>query len=316
MFLGLDVCNHARVDWNDLIYVLAVSREGNLLSAAKALGVARTTASRRLSSLEAGLGVTLFDRTPDGLVATSAGQELTAVAERVEDEVLAAEARVRGRDKELRGELRLSTVDVVTYAFTEALAAFANRYPNVHLSVSTTSHRISLSRREADVALRLSNTPPEHLVGRKVGFVQFGVYAAKTLENEFRGAQLGAYPWIGWDGGEHLNWFDQWLSDNAPGARIVFRLSDRGLLMTNVVASGIGAQLLPCIVADRDPRLARIAPLDDLFRLDLWLLTLPQLRNNSRIRAFVQHMSEAISEQDALLKGVSADASDPPDITR
>ncbi|MEM6732613.1 MAG: LysR family transcriptional regulator, partial [Myxococcota bacterium] len=66
VFLGLDVCNHARVDWNDLIYVLAVSREGNLLSAAKALGVARTTASRRLSSLEAGLGVTLFDRTPDG----------------------------------------------------------------------------------------------------------------------------------------------------------------------------------------------------------------------------------------------------------
>lgn len=292
------------MNWNDLVYVLALSREKSLIAAAAMLGIARTTVGRRLKALEKELGVTLFDRTPEGLVPTLAGIELIAVAERIEDEVLSVDARVRGRDTELRGELRLSTVDVLTFAFGDAFANFANRFPHVQLSITTTRERVSLARREADVALRLSDTPAEHLIGRKVGFVQFGVYAAKTLQAELGSAPLGAYPWIGWDSSdENISWFDQWLNDNAPGARIVLRLSDRGLPMAHAVASGIGAQILPCVVGDRDARLTRIAPLDELFRRDLWLLTLPELRNNRRVHTFMEHMREAISKESASLAG-------------
>ncbi len=304
MFLPIAACNNALVNWNDLVYVLVLSREKSSLAAGEVLGVARTTVSRRLKALEKELGVNLFDRTPEGLVPTLAGSELIAVAERIEDEVLSVDARVRGRDTELRGELRLSTVDVLTFAFGHVFANFADRFPHVQLSITTTRERVSLSRREADVALRLSDTPPEHLIGRKVGFMQFGVYASKTLAAKLEGAPLGAYPWIGWDVGEkHINWFDQWLNDNAAGARIVFRLSDRGLSMAHAVASGIGAQILPCIVGDRDPRLTRIAPLDELFRRDLWLLTLPELRNNSRVHTFIEHVREGISKESASLAG-------------
>ena len=74
--------------------------------------------------------------------------------------------------------------------------------------------------------------------------------------------------------------------------------------MAHAVRSGIGVQILPCLLADAEPLLQRIAPLDDLFRLDLWLLTLPELRTNSRIRAFMEHMAEALSAHRPALTGV------------
>lgn len=276
-------------------YVLAISRHRTLLKAATTLGVAHTTVSRRLKTLEAELGVRLFDRTPDGLVATAAGEDLIEAAERMEGDMLSVRARVLGRDAELRGRLRVSTFDVLFYSLEQSFISFLKRYPHVELSVATSPERVSLPRREADIAIRLSNGPPESLVGRKVGYMQFGVYAARTLvERVGEDAPLSEYPWLSWDAGENLAWFEGWLAENAPGAKIVLRLGDRGVLMAHAVRSGLGAQILPCLLADADPLLQRLTPLDEVFRLDLWLLTLPELRTNSRVRAFMEHMTEAL----------------------
>jgi len=306
LFSGRSCAESHTVNWNDMAFVLAIARDRTLLRAATTLGVAHTTVSRRLRRLEAELGARLFDRTPDGLVATGAGEDLVEVAERMEGDMLSVQARVLGRDAELRGRLRVSTFDVLFYTFGQTFTSFAQRYPHVELSVATSPDRLSLSRREADVSIRLSNTPPENLVGRKVGYMQFGVYAARTLvERLGEDAPLGAYPWLSWDAGENLAWFENWLAENAPGAEIVLRLSDRGLLMAHAVRSGVGAQILPCLLADADPLLQRLTPLDDVFRLDLWLLTLPELRTNSRVRAFMEHMSEALKAHRDALTGES-----------
>ncbi|MEX1362482.1 MAG: LysR family transcriptional regulator [Nannocystaceae bacterium] len=296
------------MDWNDLRYVLAIAREGTLLRAAAAVGVAHTTVGRRLRTLEDQLGVRLFDRTPDGLVATAAGEDLTAVAEQVEEQVLAAEGRVLGRDAQLRGPLRVSTFDALFYGFEAAFTAFMSRYPSVDLVVTTSRDEVSLTRREADVVIRLSSAPPQTLVGRKVGYVQFAVYASRALvEHVGDQAALSDYPWIGWEGGPNLRWFEGWLEHNAPGAEVVLRMDYEAPLVAHAIRSGIGAQILPCFLADPDPLLQRIAPLDDRFRLDLWLLTLPELRTNSRVRAFTQHMADALTEhRDALAGRVPA----------
>lgn len=290
------------MNWNDLAYVLAVSRSGTLLGAAESLGVAHTTVSRRLKALEDELGVRLFDRTPDGLVATVAGEDLAAVAQRMEDDVLSVQGRVLGRDAELRGELRVSTFDTLFFAFEDLFSSFIERYPTIELSVAFSPDRASLTRREADVVIRLSNDPPETLVGRKVGFLQFGLYASTSLvERVGADAPLGAYPWIGWTGGPNLRWFEGWLAER--GAKIVLKLDDRGVLMARAVRAGVGAQILPCVLGDPDPVLQRIAPLDALFRLDLWVLTLPELRSNRRVRAFMDHMPDALAKHRAALEG-------------
>jgi DNA-binding transcriptional LysR family regulator len=284
--------------------LLAIARDRTLLRAAATLGVAHTTIGRRLKTLEDQLGVRLFDRTPEGLIPTAAGRDLAAVAEHVEGEVLSAEGRVLGRDAKLRGTLRVSTVDTLFYGFESTFTSFMARYPSIDLTITTSSERVSLTRRDADVVLRLSNAPPENLVGRKVGYVQFAVYAGQTLvERVGEGARLSDYPWIGWDGGQNWLWFEEWLAQNAPGAKIVLRIDYKGLLIAHAIRSGIGAQILPCFLGDPDPLLHRIIPLDETFRLDLWLLTLPELRTNSRIRAFMDHMADGLGAHRAALAG-------------
>ena len=293
------------MDWNDLRYVLAISRDRTLLRAAETLGVAHTTVGRRLKLLEEQLGVRLFDRTPEGFVPTAAGEDLAAVAERVEGEVLSVEGRVLGRDALLRGRLRVSTLDILFYSFENAFTSFMDRYPSIELTVTTSSETVSLTRREADVVLRLSNAPPQHLVGRKIGRVQFAVYASGSLMEEVgEGAPLNAFPWIGWDERQNWRWFDVWLEKNAPDANIVVRLSNNPMLIAHAIRSGIGVQLLPCFLADPDPLLQRAADFDETFRVDLWLLTTPNLRTNSRIRAFMDHMADALlPHRDALAGG-------------
>jgi DNA-binding transcriptional LysR family regulator len=292
------------MNWDDLRLILAIVRGGTLVRAAASLGVAHTTVSRRLKAMESVLGVRLFDRTPDGFVLTAAGADIAASAERVEDEVLAVEGRVRGRDAELRGVLRVSTLDVLFTAFAEDFHSFTERFPGIELILDIRRDAVSLSRREADVVLRLSTAPPETLVGRKVGSMQFGAYASSALvERVGEGAPLSAFPWIGLDRGPNWRWFARWLDAAAPGAEIVLRLDNRGLVMIDAVRAGIGAQLLPCVLADVDPQLRRIAPLDPAFHVDLWLLTLQELRTNSRVRAFLSHMADALTARRAALEG-------------
>src|SRR6478609_5407604 len=149
------------MDWDDLRYVLAIHREKSLSRAAATLGVTRTTVGRRLKEVEARLGVRLFDRNEEGLAATATGDELAAAAMRIEEEIHLTEGRVLGRDAELRGRLRVSTLDFIFAGFPDVFASFVQRYPGVDVTVGVTNERVSLIRREADIALRLGNSPAE-----------------------------------------------------------------------------------------------------------------------------------------------------------
>lgn len=279
--------------WDDLRHLLAVSRHGTLTRAAEALDVTRTTVGRRLDALEATIGVRLFDRTPDGLVPTPAGQDLVETAERVEEELLAAEGRLVGRDAELSGELRVSTLDYLLWAYTPLFRSFLERYPSIELTLQATLDEVSLPRREADVALRMTDTPPEGLIGRRVGEIGFAVYASEALVARVGdGAPYGAFPWVGLDGEPMRRWLDQWLAENAPGARIALRIDEGAILRRQAVCEGLGAHFMPTFEADALPGLRRLGPVH--FTRDLWLLTLPQLRHTARVRAFLRHMADGI----------------------
>lgn len=128
------LCTYAQVDWDDLRYVLAITRDGSLVRAAAHLGVAHTTVGRRVKTLEDQLGVRLFDRTPEGFIPTAAGEDLAKVAERIEGEVLSAEGRMLGRDARLRGPLRVSTADILFHGFESTFASFVARFPSVDLT--------------------------------------------------------------------------------------------------------------------------------------------------------------------------------------
>ncbi len=289
------VCDDAQVHWDDLRYALAIARAGTLSGAAEALGVSHTTVGRRLRALEDRLGVRLFDATPEGFRPTAAGDDLVVVATRMEADTLALEGRVLGRDARLTGALRVSAMELVFRAFREAFTSFSARYPSVALTVTASDDEVSLTRREADVVLRLTNTPPEHLVGRRVGRMQFDAYAARSLvERVGAGAPLGAYPWIHWDARLDMGWLDGWLAEHAPGATVAMRVDVSAAAMHELIRAGVGVQFLACVEGDADPALVRVGPRDPFARRDLWVLTLPELRETPRIRAFTDHMAERL----------------------
>ncbi|MDP2314687.1 MAG: LysR family transcriptional regulator [Pseudomonadota bacterium] len=293
------------MDWDDLRYVLAIKHAGSLAGAASTLGVTRTTVGRRLRDAEERLGVRLFDRTPEGFVPTPAGDELAETAGRVEEEILAAEGRILGHDAALTGRLRVSTVDFLFHGFTDVFVSFMERYPGVDLTVRATDERVSLARREADVVLRLDNNPEERLVGRRVGRMQIEVYAARSLVARIgRDAGLASYPWLHRDERSDGRWLDAWLARNAPGARISLR-SDEYAVLRRAMSAGIGVHFLACFVGNADPGLVSLgARLTEEAR-DLWVLTLPELRHNSRIRAFMDHVHDALKARQGELEGAA-----------
>lgn len=291
------LCKNAEMDWDDLRYVLAISRDRTLSRAAGSLGASHTTVGRRVRALELKLGVRLFDQTPDGFMPTAAGQDIAEVAERMEGDVLSLEGRVLGRDARLQGRLRVATMDILFRRYNGAFSSFMARYPSVELTVTSSDDEVSLTRRQADVALRMTSSPPEHLVGRKVGRVDFAVFGSKALV-ERMGPHAGYddYPWIHWDERLNMRWLDAWLAQRAPNARIAMRVDVSSMVLREVIAAGIGVHFLASFDGDSDPALKRVGPIEPGFSRDLWLLTLPELRNTNRIRAFMDHMDESTRE--------------------
>ncbi|MEN0066498.1 MAG: LysR family transcriptional regulator [Myxococcota bacterium] len=285
------------LDWDDLRTVLEVHREGTLTHAATRLAVTRTTVGRRLKQAEERLGVRLFDRTPEGLSVTEAGHDLVQTALRVEEEVLASENRLLGRKTDLRGPLRITTVDFVYEAIAPVFASFVERYPSVEVTVLDEESPASLLRREADIALRVGNKPAEHLVGRRLLRLRFAVYAARSLADRVGpGASLADWPWLHWDERkEEARWFDHWLAEQAPGARVVMRCSTFPVLRRSIRA-GIGVLFLPKNLGDADPDLVPIGKDLEGEDREVWALTLADLRPNPRVRAFMDHAYDALAD--------------------
>lgn len=286
------------MEWDNLRFVLAISREGNLSRAATVLGVTHTTVGRRLRSSEEQLGVRLFDRTPEGFVLTPAGEDLVATAETVEASVLSAQSRLMGRDAELRGSLIVSTLDFLYPLIHPAFLLFLERYPRVEVTITVPMDPVSLTRREADVALRMSNSPPEGLVGQRVGRLAFAAYASPALVERIGADRpLEDYPWLSMDKRLNEPWIDNWFRVNAPGARIVARIDENTMLMREMILGGVGAFFMPVFEAQARG-LVQIGPTLKENAVDLWLLTLPELRQTSRVRAFMDHIGAALRAQD------------------
>lgn len=295
------------IDWTDLRFFAAVSRAGSLAGAARALGVNHSTVFRRINSLESTLGLRLFERTRTGYVPTAEGEEAMATAIGVEDAITALDRRLSGKDYRLSGSVRVTAPDTVGAGFLEPhLRAFRQAYPGIHLELAISNAFFSLSKREADVAIRPTRTPPEELVGRRLSDVAWAVYAGSRYLEEAprprRVADLRRHDVIaGDDSLAHLD-VAAWLREHVPEARIVYRSNSVAALCA-AARAGIGVAVLPCFVADPFPGLVRVlGPVDGLGS-ELWLLTHGDLRHTARIRAFMDFIAESIAGERRLLEG-------------
>ncbi len=296
-------------DWNDFRLLLAVARARSLTGAAKPLGIDHSTVFRRLQAIETRLGLCVFERLPGGAyLPTDAGQRIVAAAERIEDEVLGLSREMAGRDARLVGRLRVTSSETLAYRLlTRHIGAFRRQHPGVVIELAIDNRVLSLSRREADVALRPMRPRESDLWGRKLAEVAWGVYGARTLLMELGQPEtanvLEDYPMIGWEDGARDIGAASWLTATVPDAAFVFRTSS---LVNQFVAAraGIGLAVLPCYLGDPEPDLMRALPQPvDVLRSEMWIVTHTDLRKTARVRAFFAVVADGIGADRALIEG-------------
>jgi DNA-binding transcriptional LysR family regulator len=284
-------------DWDDFRIFLAVARAGSLSGAARTLGVTHSTVFRRIGAFEARLGARLFDRLSGGYALTAGGEEMRDSVLRIEEEIAALALKVTGQDQRPSGMIRITTTDLLAVGLLPRhIAVFRAEWPGIEIEVVVADTMLDLTRREADVALRIGNPVQETLVGRRVGRLAFAVYAASGPSAR----EPGDSDWIGY--GSAHGPLSRSLARWWPQMRQVFRTNS--IIAAHAAArAGMGLAALPCVLADCDPELVRAASLPEDFMLDLWLLTHEDLRHTARVRILLDFMAAALAADADLLEG-------------
>jgi DNA-binding transcriptional LysR family regulator len=293
------------LDWDSLRYFLAASRGGTLSAAGRALRVDQTTVGRRLAALEAALGARLFDRGPDGLVLTPAGAALVPRAERIEAEGLAVERELGGREGQVTGTVRITTPEAFGNAYLAArLVELHRRHPTLTLELVADNRAMSLSKREADLALRLGRPAQLGLVVRRVATVASALYAAPgyVARRPAAAPPFAGHDLVGFDDTFLPREETAWLAQHVRGARTVLRCTSTAA-MAAAAAAGLGLALLPCYIGDRDERLRRLPPTAQPVVRGLWLVVHRDLRHAARIRAVGDGLAAIIAADARLLAG-------------
>lgn len=295
----------ARIDWSDLQFVLAVADRGSLAAAAKALGVNHTTVLRRVHAFEAAHGVRLFDRLPSGYAVTAAGETALGAARSMANLAEELEGRITGQDLRLDGILRVTTTDTLMASLLPpVLAAFHKMHPAVVLDVSVGTDIANLSRREADVAIRVSTAPPDTLIGRRIANVAMAIYRASGSSSALAEVpSLLGENWVTFSDGFSETAVGRWMRSTIPEERIVLR-TDSFIAAMRSASAGIGLVALPTYLGDSNADLKRASPLVPLQPSpSLWILSHRDLKLTARVRAFVDFAASALmKERDRLEK--------------
>nr|WP_314533213.1 LysR family transcriptional regulator [uncultured Pseudomonas sp.] len=287
------------MNWDDARVFLAVCRESTLRGAARVLGVDQATVGRRITALEKSLSATLFLRTSEGYALTAVGEAALKAVGKMEQGALELERQIQGLDDRLTGIVRVSTTDSLAIDFLiPAIARLHQQHPDVRVQLDASTQILSLSRREADIAVR--NTRPDNpdLIARRIARWPVGLFAAQSYIDRhglpepgsaFEGHDLVVYqPYL--QGNKDMTLVSEPLSRG----RIVSSLSS-SLLVRRSIAAGIGLGEIPLYMGERDglvrlwPERTRPLP------YDVWLVTHADLRHTARVRAVIEEIVAAFS---------------------
>jgi DNA-binding transcriptional LysR family regulator len=285
------------LDWNDLRYVLWLSRTGRLASAARKLSVNETTVARRLARIERLLRVRLFEREGGVLRPTDSGQIVIRRAQRIELDVEAARDGVASADSIAVGKVRITAVPLVlNHILMPALRELLRSYPRLQLELNADPRILSVTNREADIALRMARPEKEYrAVARRIGVIDYAVYGT---------GKRRPLPWITYDPTSHARWMAKAVGSD-PDAMASVIVNDSELAL-NAVRAGLGRSLLPCRIGDRVPGLSRLSGAKPVVSRDMWLIVHPDLKHLARVRAVIDWCDRLFSEHPAGVMRVSA----------
>lgn len=285
------------MDWNSLKIVLAIGKSGSLSGAANSLDINHSTVFRRLNAFEEEIGGRLFERLPHGYKLTALGEELFAIATDIEESFDDLERQIVGKDIQPKGVVKITAPNNIAYRFLPRyLTSFLKEYPEIRIEILASNLEFNMTNRQADIAIRATPSPPEHLVGRLLRKVTWSVYAANKAKDRTHYPRkledLGKHRLIGATGMMRnlpaFIWLEKHLSEQ------IFTRCDDLVAMSYLAQAGHGLAILPD--DQYRPEIKKLFTFAPGETSELWILTHADLRHVERIKLVMQHLANAFQK--------------------
>ena len=294
------------MDWNAFKVFLAIANTGSLSAAARRLSVNHSTVFRRLNALEKEMGGRLFDRFQQSYQLTDLGQEVLVLAKTIESAFDDIERHIAGKDFQPKGKVSITAPNNIAYHYLPGyLASFKQAYPDIEAEVLVGNHDFDLNRREADVAIRANAHPPENLVGKVIANIPWSVFCGvnyldskggnkvspRTMQEMKNHSVIGASEFL-----KKVAPFP--LLDKSFAEQIFVRANDLNS-MSYLAEAGHGLAILP---NDQERQgLIKLFEVQPQVTSKLWLLTHPDLRNQTRIKLLIKHLTDCFEKEKRLI---------------
>lgn len=284
-----------RLTTGDLETVIALVRGGTLAAAGERLGVDSSTVFRNLQRIERGTVQVLFERTRSGYLAGDMALELARHGERLESEIEAARSLLQVKPEQVSGQVSITTTDTILHGLVApALRLLRETHPQLQFVLHAGNQAANLTRRDADIAVRATRKPPEHLVGRHLGPIKVALYAPrKSRIRSLEDAVTGNFPWVAPDDALPDHPSVVWRRKHLPKIDPTYRV-DSILSAAECVALGMGVALLPLFLANPRSDLRQVSPEIAECATELWLLAHPESRHLRRISTVLRHLTEHV----------------------
>lgn len=286
-----------RINWENLKYFLHAADAGSALGAARKLKVNHSTVARHVQALEQELGVQLFNRVKQGYQLTVVGEQVYAASNALRDQVGELARNAQRASLKQAGEITVSYPGNGLLDFSNLFGDFCRQHPDVSLQIRCSTENADLEHSQAQVALRLTDTPPAALVGKELARVQFSVFAHPDylLANAAALQSPQHCDWILWSGSAHsqnpvVNHPDKLIAQKLSGIRVALSSDSMEDVLAGVCA-GLGVGILSEQHGELHSELVRL-PFDEFLdeigvaSVSLWVLAQQDVRHNPLLRLF------------------------------
>ena len=269
--------------WDDLRTVLMLVRHGSLAGAATELQVNYTTVARRVRRAEAALGMVLFERLADGYRASEAAQMIAVQAGEMERTEHALMRQLSGAEDTLSGVLTVTAPQLlIAHFLAPVIDAFTKTYPRIDLRILASNELMDLTRREADLAIRISRDPGDTLTGVRLLEQESASFASEDVAARIAADRTEMIDWVVYDVFPNV---PQDVSPAFPNNRVRLRFDDM-VAMVGAAVAGLGVVRMPMFLGRATHGLVQVPVLPPQPYPDVWVVGHPDVWPSRKLRAF------------------------------
>ncbi len=292
------------LDANSLIIFHHVATTRSLTKAAQTLGLSRSALSHRIKTIELRLGSQLLIRTTRNITLTDAGYRLANYANRIAATLSEANLLANGLNQDAAGLVRISAPAGLSSAWLRPLImAYMQANPHISIDLRSSEHAVDITKDPFDLAIRVTTTPPENVVAKKLFDVVWWLCGSPELTSRFAddlaGLDLSTIPLAGFARASQLHEIEITRGhEKLTVMRSAILISNELEVVRDTVKQSLAMAILPDYYVRQDVhagRLIRLLPdwqINAGYGKQAYALHLPRRMMPLRVKRLIDFLSQ------------------------